>query len=74
MAEMMTTRSAAAIRGVAPVTVRHWCARGKVPGAIRIGRDWLIPSDARLPEIGAGGRRTHKMKGTRHGHTEHDKR
>ncbi len=62
MNEMMTTRTAAAIRGVAPVTVRHWCAQGKVPGAIRIGRDWLIPYDSRLPEIGAGGKRMHKHR------------
>ena len=57
---MLTTQQAAALRGVAVVTVRRWCQQGKVPGAIRIGRDWMIPETAALPEIGAGGRRMHK--------------
>jgi excisionase family DNA binding protein len=64
MADLLTTRQAADRRGVARVTVRRWCQQGKVRGAIRIGRDWMIPSTATLPDIGAGGRRTHKTKGT----------
>ena len=74
MAGLLTTKQAAALHGVAIVTVRRWCQQGKIRGAIRIGRDWMIPATATLPDIGAGGRRTHKMKGTRHGHTETDKR
>jgi excisionase family DNA binding protein len=64
MADLLTTRQAADRHGVARVTVRRWCQQGKVRGAIRIGRDWMIPAAATLPEIGAGGRRTHKTKGT----------
>ncbi len=60
---LLTTRQAAALRGVAVVTVRRWCQQGKVRGAIRIGRDWMIPETATLPEIGAGGRRMHKTQG-----------
>ena len=62
MADMLTTRQAAERRGVAVVTVRRWCQQGKVRGAIRIGRDWMIPATATLPEIGAGGKRTHKTR------------
>lgn len=60
MADLLTTQQAAALRGVAVVTVRRWCQQGKVSGATRIGRDWMIPASAALPEIGAGGKRTHK--------------
>lgn len=63
MADMLTTTEAAALRGVAIVTVRRWCQQGKVRGATRIGRDWMIPETAALPEIGPGGKRMHK-KGT----------
>jgi len=62
MADMLTTTQAAALRGVAVVTVRRWCQQGKVRGAIRIGRDWMIPASATLPEIGPGGKRMHKTR------------
>ena len=62
MADMITTTQAAALRGVAVVTVRRWCQQGKVRGAIRIGRDWMIPASATLPEIGPGGKRMHKTR------------
>jgi excisionase family DNA binding protein len=61
MDDLLTTKQAAAIHGVARVTVRRWCQQGKVRGAVCIGRDWMIPSTATLPDIGAGGRRTHKQ-------------
>ena len=32
--------------GKASITVRQKCQRGMVPGAVKIGRDWLIPEDA----------------------------
>ena len=60
MTDLLTTRQAADLRGVARVTVRRWCQQGKVRGAVRIGRDWMIPSTTTLPEIGAGGKRMHK--------------
>jgi excisionase family DNA binding protein len=63
MADLLTTRQAADRHGVARVTVRRWCQQGKVRGAVRIGRDWMIPSTTTLPDIGAGGRRTHKAQG-----------
>ena len=62
MSRMITTRQAAERRGVAQVTVRRWCQQGKVRGAIRIGRDWMIPATAALPEIGPGGKRMHKTR------------
>lgn len=32
--------------GKAPTTVRQKCQLGTLPGAVKIGRDWLIPADA----------------------------
>ncbi len=29
--------------------VQKMCADGKVPGALKFGRDWAIPSDAEKP-------------------------
>ena len=31
-------------------TVRNYCATGKIPGAILIGKTWNIPQDAKRPE------------------------
>ena len=33
-----------------PVAVRHKCQRGTLPGAVKIGRDWLVPPDAPYPD------------------------
>lgn len=27
-------------------TLRRWCSTGKIPGAVRTGRNWRVPSDA----------------------------
>lgn len=27
-------------------TLRSWCSTGKVPGAVRTGRNWRVPADA----------------------------
>ena len=32
--------------GKAPSTVRQKCALGHLPGAVKMGRDWLIPESA----------------------------
>ena len=36
--------------GKAHRSVRQKCQLGTLPGAIKIGRDWLIPSDAPYPD------------------------
>lgn len=41
------TAEYARTHGVAPATVRKWCARGELPGATRtVGGDWCIPFTA----------------------------
>ena len=36
--------------GLTANAVRRKCLRGTLPGAVKIGRDWLIPSDAPYPD------------------------
>ena len=33
-------------------TVNDWCKKGKIPGAIKVGRDWQIPDGAERPADG----------------------
>ena len=41
----------AAIRwGVAERTVRNYCASGKIPNAVLVGKTWSIPESAQIPE------------------------
>lgn len=43
---MLPIAEYAARIGKAPCSVRQKCQRGTLPGAVKIGRDWLIPKDA----------------------------
>lgn len=36
--------------GLTANAVRRKCLRGTLPGAVKIGRDWLIPADAPYPD------------------------
>ena len=38
--------------GVSTRNVQMLCAAGKIPGAVRFGRDWMIPKDAQKPADG----------------------
>lgn len=37
---------------------KQYCQKGRVAGAVKFGRDWLIPRDAKLPEDRRGKRKT----------------
>lgn len=43
MATMLTIQEYAARVGKAERTVRQKCQLGHLPGAVKIGRDWMIP-------------------------------
>lgn len=47
---MLPISEYAARIGKAPRSVRQKCQLGTLPGAIKIGRDWLIPADAPYPD------------------------
>jgi len=46
----ITVKDYALKYGVAERTVRQKLQGNKIPGAQKIGRDWLIPADAPYPE------------------------
>lgn len=46
----MTTAKAAELWGVEKITVQMWIRRGKLPGAYKLGRDWIIPAGTQKPE------------------------
>lgn len=43
MANLLTIQEYAASIGKAERTVRQKCQLGHLPGAVKIGRDWMIP-------------------------------
>ena len=47
---LITLVEYAARIGKAPRSVRQKCQAGNLPGAVKIGRDWLIPADAPYPD------------------------
>ena len=47
--ELMTTRNASEIWGITPRRVQILCDKGKVQGAFRMGRTWIIPKDTPRP-------------------------
>lgn len=48
----MSVKEAALKWGISDRRVRVLCSEGKIPGAVREGRSWMIPSNARKPEDG----------------------
>ncbi len=47
--EMISVAECAARWGVAERTVRNYCAKDKIPGAVLKGKTWWIPEDAERP-------------------------
>lgn len=66
---LVSTDQAAQLLGVSPRRVRQWLAKGRIMGAQRVGRAWVIPTPIRLtpgargPEGAAGPRPTASPKG-----------
>ena len=54
MAKFVSVKELAESWGISERTVRNYCAEGKIDGAIRIGKSWAIPDDARRPERSSG--------------------
>ena len=52
MTLVLTVRQFAALHHVHPITVGLWCRSGRLPGAKKIGRDWIIPASAQRPPDG----------------------
>ena len=47
--ELMTTIEMAKVWNISSRRVALLCSQGRVPGAMKKGKTWLIPSDAKKP-------------------------
>jgi hypothetical protein len=48
--EYITVRQAAEKWSISMRSIQFYLKDSRIPGAIRLGRDWLIPKDAQKPE------------------------
>jgi excisionase family DNA binding protein len=46
---MLTVKEIAKVWGVSPCRVRQLLKDNRIAGARKVGRDWLIPKDAKFP-------------------------
>lgn len=47
--DFLSVTEVAKLWGVSPRSVRNYCAQGRIPGALLVGKTWNIPSDAFKP-------------------------
>ena len=52
MNEFITIREISIKWNLTPRRVQKMCSDGRIPGAVKFGRDWAIPKDAERPEDG----------------------
>lgn len=45
----ISIKDVAEMWGLTPRSVRNMCATGKIQGAEKVGRDWLVPADTVRP-------------------------
>ena len=50
--EFLTTKQAAAIWGISQRRVAILCEQGRIEGAVKAGKTWLLPPDAHKPVDG----------------------
>ena len=50
--EFLTTKQAAAIWGISQRRVAILCEQGRIEGAVKAGKTWLLPPDAQKPVDG----------------------
>ena len=55
--DYMTLREASEKWGISPRQINYYCSEGRIPGAEKMGRVWLIPKSAIKP---ADGRRKNR--------------
>ena len=56
-ARPLTLAEACARLDLSPTALRAYLMQGRIPGAYRHGRDWLIPADCVKPEARKPGRK-----------------
>ena len=48
--EFLTTKQASELWGISQRRVAILCEEGRINGAVKAGRTWLMPTDAKKPE------------------------
>ena len=48
--DYMTLKEAAEKWKISPRQINYYCSYGRIPGAEKIGRVWLIPKEAEKPK------------------------
>ena len=49
MDEYITIKEVAKKWNITPRRIQRMCADGRIPGAVKFGRDWAIPSSVEKP-------------------------
>lgn len=55
MPNLISAAQLARAQGLHRTTVLNRCKAGKIPGAVRLGRDWMVPVGTVLEPAGHGG-------------------
>ena len=45
----MTLKQASEKWGISPRMINYYCSEGRIPGAEKMGKVWLIPQNAKKP-------------------------
>ena len=48
--DYMTLKQASEKWGISPRMINYYCSAGRIAGAEKMGRVWLIPKDAKKPD------------------------
>ncbi|MEG1985267.1 MAG: DNA-binding protein [Oscillospiraceae bacterium] len=47
--EFLTTKRASELWGISPRRIALLCEQGRITGAVKAGKTWLLPPDAQKP-------------------------
>ncbi|MEG0897325.1 MAG: helix-turn-helix domain-containing protein [Ruthenibacterium sp.] len=47
--EFLTTKQASELWGISPRRIAILCEQGRITGAVKAGKTWLLPPDAQKP-------------------------
>ncbi|MEG1011792.1 MAG: helix-turn-helix domain-containing protein [Ruthenibacterium sp.] len=47
--EFLTTKQASELWGISPRRIALLCEQGRITGAVKAGKTWLLPPDAKKP-------------------------
>lgn len=61
--DYMTLKEAGEKWGISARMINYYCAKGRIPGAVKMASVWLIPQNAQRPEDRRKSRRFDKNMG-----------